>query len=258
MQPIIFSKAGKILLTKYVNGKPVRSPENSLFRNGIVQQITPSITINGTPITDGNSLWAAANPDTSIEGSIAVQLGYMPPDLYAFIMGDKIEELETDSFPVIDEEITVPDEAPYEVTLKHMPITDSLIVVDVDGKPLTVVADTPNAGEYTLSGEKLTFSAEDAGKSLFVTYDYLANNVTRFGLPKKPVRAAFHLVITGEATGEDERIYETALIVDKCKVMGAINPAQQGGTPNPVTITFTILKPRGNLRAVDYKAVPIE
>ena len=40
--------------------------------------------------------------------------------------------------------------------------------------------------------------------------------------------------------------------------MGAINPAQQGGTPNPVTITFTILKPRGNLRAVDYKAVPIE
>ncbi len=258
MQPIIFNKAGKFMLTKYVGGKPVRSALNSLFRNGVVQSVTPNITINGSPISDGNSLWNAANPDTSIEGTIAIQLGYMPPDLYAFIMGDTTEELETDAFPVIDEEIIVPDDAPYEVTLNNIPIVDSLIVVDIDGKPLTVSAEVVATGEYSLAEGKLTFAEADAGKALFVTYDYLASKVTRFGLPKTPVRSAFHLTISGEATGEDERLYDTALIVDKCKVMGSINPASQGGTPNPVTITVTVLKPRGNLRAVDYKAVPKE
>ncbi len=80
MQPIVFSKAGKIQLNKYVNGIPTKSGATSYFRNGAVQQITPNITINGSPIADGNSLWNAANPDTSIEGTIAVQLGFMPPN----------------------------------------------------------------------------------------------------------------------------------------------------------------------------------
>ena len=259
-QPIVFSKAGKIMLVKYVNGIPVRSPENVYFRNGAVQQITPNITINGSPIADGNSLWAAANPDTSIEGSIAVQLGFMPPGLYAFIMGDTTEELTNSPFPMIDEEITVPMEAPYTVKLKHKPIDGTIILVDKDAKPWDKSTSTPSAGEYYVDSQtpdELEFDESDAGKSLFVSYDYLAPKVSHFGLPKNPVRPAYQLIVSGEAAGEDESPYEAALIVDKCKVLGAINPPQQGGTPSPVTITFTVLKPRGNNKAVDYKITPI-
>ena len=56
MQPIFFQKAGKIRLNKYVDGKPVTSPETTFTRAGVVQSIQPNITINGTPIPDGNSL----------------------------------------------------------------------------------------------------------------------------------------------------------------------------------------------------------
>jgi hypothetical protein len=256
MQPIVFNKAGKILLKKYVNGVPTM--EKSLSRMGVVQQITPNISINGTPIEDGNSLWDAANLDTGIEATIAVQLGYMPTELYAFIMGDESKVLATADFPVIDEEIVVPETSPYEVTLKHTPNADGVQVVDIHNTAFKAGTTTPAEGEYILAEDKLTFHKDDAGKALFVTYYYSASNVTNFGLPKTPVRPAYQLVITGEAQGEDETLYEVATTVDKCKVLGNINPPQQGGTPTPVTITFTVLKPRGTNKAVDYMAVPIE
>ena len=256
MQPIVFNKAGKFLLKQYVNGVPTM--EKSLSRMGVVQQITPNISINGTPIEDGNSLWDAANLDTGIEATIAVQLGYMPTELYAFIMGDKSEELATADFPVIDEEIIVPETAPYEVTLKHVPNDEGVKVVDIHNTAFTEEETTPAPGKYTLTAGKLAFDESDAGKALFVTYYYSATNVTNFGLPKTPVRPAYQLVITGEAQGEDGTLYEVATTVDKCKVLGAINPPQQGGTPTPATITFTVLKPRGTNRAVDYKAVALE
>lgn len=258
MQPIYFSKAGKLQLNKYVNGIPVRSAITSYFRNGAVQQVTPSVTINGSPIADGNSLWNAANPDTSIEGALAVQLGFMPPELYAFVMGDTSEELTNIPFPVVDEEITIPTEAPYTVKLKHEPIAGTLIVVDKDAKPWEKATGTAEAGKYLLDGGELEFVAADAGKALFISYDYQAATATRFGLPKTPVRPAYQLIISSEATGEDDTLFEAAIVVDKCKVMGSINPPQQGGTPQPITVTFTILKPRGNNRAVDYTVTPIE
>ena len=256
MQPIVFNKAGKILLKKFVNGIP--SMDGSLSRMGVVQQITPNITIDGAPIADGNSFWDAANLDTKISGTMAVQLGYMPTELYAFIMGDESEILATVDFPVIDEEIIVPDKAPYEVDLKHTPTADGIQLVDIHNKPFTKETTTPATGKYTLTGGKLVFDESDAGKALFATYYYSASNVTNFGLPKTPVRPTYQLVIVGEAQGEDETLYEVATTVDKCKVLGSINPPQQGGTPTPVTITFTVLKPRGNNRAVDYKAVALE
>lgn len=258
MQPIVFDKAGKFMLVKYVEGRPKRTPENVIFRNGVVQSITPNISINGTPISDGNSLWDAMNLDTSIESTVAVQLGFMPPELYAFIMGDKIEELESAPFPVIDEEYLIPDEGAYEVTLKRTPLADTVIVVDVHGKVFEKVTDGPDAGEYTLSGSKLTFNASDAGKAIYVAYDFTANNVTQFGLPKDPKRATYQLIVAGAAIGEDDTLYDTALIVDRAKVLGEINPPAQGGEPQPVTITFNILKPRGNNKAVDWIATPMK
>ena len=258
MQPIVFNKAGKFMLNKYVDGRPKRGAETSIFRNGVVQSITPNITINGSPITDGNSMWAAMNLDTSIEGTVAVQLGFMPPDLYAFIMGDSVEEVENVPFPIIDEEILVPDVAPFEVELKKTPMTDTLILVDVHGKSFEKGDADAEAGKYTLNGNKLVFHEGDAGRSLFASYDFEASKVSKFGLPKDLKRESYQVIISGEAIGEDETLYDTALILDKAKVLGSINPPVQGGEPQPVTITFNVQKPRGGNRAVDYMTTPME
>lgn len=248
MQPIVFNKAGKFMLTKFKEGKPdALKAASCFFRNGVVQQITPNISINGTPIPDGNSLWDAANLDTGIEGTIAVQLGYMPTELYAFIMGDTSQKNQSLDFPYVDEEYTVPETGAYTVKLKNTPTADGVMVVDVHNIPIV-----PN-----LVGDVLTFTAGDAGKAVYVSYYAAKTGVERFGLPKTPVRPAYQLIVVGEAVGEDDTLYEVATTVDRCKVLGNINPPSQGGTPEPITITFTILKPRGDLRAVDYMAVAI-
>jgi hypothetical protein len=261
MQPIYFNKAGKFMLNKYVGGAPVRSATTSFFRNGVVQSIQPNVTINGSPIADGNSMWPAANPDTSIEGSVAVTLGFMPPELYAFIMGDTSQELTNEPFPVIDHEEVVPESSPFAITLPHAPdTTRSIILVGSDASAWAKTASVsavPTQGQYTVSAAAVVFNSADAGKSVFLSYDYTASTVTNFGMPKTPVRANYELIVVGEATGEDNSLYEVAVTVDKAKVLGQINLPTQGGTPQPITLTFSVMKPRGTKRAVDYKATPI-
>jgi hypothetical protein len=257
MQPIYFNKAGKLMLNKYVSGVPVRSASTSYFRNGAVQSIQPTSTVNTSPIADGNSMWPAANPDTSMEGSIAVNLGFMPPELYAFIMGDTSQELTDEPMPVIDYEMTIPDSSPYEVTLPSTPDTSrEIILVGSDASAWTQTASVsavPTANEYTISAAVTVFNSADAGKPVFITYDYTAATVTNFGLPKTPVRANYELIIAGEATGEDDTLYDVAVTVDRSKVVGQIPLPSQGGTPQPIALTFAIQKPRGTNRALDYK-----
>ena len=258
MQPIYFNKAGKLMLNKYVDGVPVRSPATSFFRNGVVQSIQPSATINTSPIADGNSLWPAANPDTSIEGGLAVTLGFMPPELYAFIMGDTSQELTDEPMPVIDHEIVIPDASPYAITLPNTPAaTRPIILVGSDASAWAQTASVsavPTQRQYTISAAAAVFNSADAGKPVFITYDYTAAKVTNFGLPKTPVRANYELIVMGEATGEDDTLYDVATTVDRAKVVGQIPLPTQGGTPQPITLNFAVQKPRGKKRAVDYKA----
>lgn len=256
IQPIRFQKAGKVMLVEYVCGKPEKDADHVIARNGVVQQVTPNVTINGEPITDGNSLWEAANQDVSIAGSVAVQFAYMPTELYAFMLGDTTEKLENQPFPVIDEEYVIPEVSPFTIKLNQSPIVDSVILTDTKGDVWDKNG-APAAGKYAISGDVLSFVSGDAGTAIFINYDYQAPTVTKFGLPKEPKRKACQLIISGEAIGEDERMYNTAIVVDKAKATGTINPPQQGGSPQPVTVTFNVLKPRGQRRAVEYMATPI-
>ena len=56
---------------------------------------------------------------------------------------------------------------------------------------------------------------------MFATYNYTADKGKSFGLPKNPRRTSMELIISGEATGDDEStMYNVATIVDRCKVKG--------------------------------------
>ncbi len=255
MQPIFFQKAGKLMLTKYVNGVPIRSAENSYFRNGAVESITPSVTFNTTSLPDGNSDWPAAQPDVGKEGSIAVNLSFMPIELYAFLMGVKVEDLSAEPFPIIDHEITIPEASPFTVTLPQEPDTSRpIILVDTDTSAWAKTESAPAQGQYSVSAAVASFNSADAGKSVFITFDYTAAVVKSFGLPKSGSRPAMECVISGEATGEDEsEFYDAAIIIDRCKSSGTINPPPMSRNPQPQTITLQVLKPRGNKKAVDFR-----
>ncbi len=258
MQPIYFSKAGKFKLIRYKNGVPSTDPKDTYFRNGAIQSIVPSININTTALPDGNSDWDAAEPDTGKEGNVVVNLSFMPIELYAFLMGTTVDELTSASMPVIDHEITIPDASPFAITLPHAPDTARpIILVDADASAWAKVSATPAKGQYSVSASSVTFSSADAGKSAFITYDYTAATAKSFGLPKSGSREALHFVASDEATGEDEStFYDAALIIDKCKSTGAINPPEWSKEPKPSSFTLKVLKPRGNNKAVDFRFAP--
>ncbi|MCX7772923.1 MAG: hypothetical protein N2376_07410, partial [Clostridia bacterium] len=113
MQPITFPKAGKLLLNRYVNGVPVKSASTSFFRAGAVQSIVPSIELKTSTLPDGNSDWDAAELDTGKGGTIIINLSFMSPELYAFLLGTDVEDLTSTVMPVVDWEITVPETSPY-------------------------------------------------------------------------------------------------------------------------------------------------
>lgn len=258
MQPIYFPKAGKIMFNKYVDGVPVRSPETSVFRNGAVVSITPNVTINTTALPDGNSDWDAAEPVTGREGTIAVELSFMPPELYAFLMGTTVDDLQNTPMPVIDHEITIPEVSPFEVKLPHSPdTTRSVMMVDMNASAWSKVSASPSTGEFSVSEDVVSFSSADAGKPVFLTYDYTALAVKSFGLPKSGDGFAMECVVSGEAMGEDESTpYDVAVIVDRCKATGTINPPPLSRNPAPQTITLKVLKPRGTNKAVDFRFAP--
>jgi hypothetical protein len=63
----------------------------------------------------------------------------------------------------------VPAVAPYEIELVDTPKSGDAPGVTINGVAAAVGA---TAGQYTLSGKKLTFNAADAGKTVGVTYRY--------------------------------------------------------------------------------------
>jgi hypothetical protein len=261
MQPIVFVKAGKLMFTKYVNGALVRSAVNSFFRNGAVQSIVQNINKKTTALPDGNSDWDAAEPETGKEGTITVNLSFMPIELYAWLMGTTVEELSNTQMWANDEEIKIPDASPFAVTLLHTPVSGGTTIMvgeDASAWAKTVsISAVPTQGQYTISAAAAVFNSADAGKSVFITYDWTALTASNFGLPKAGSSPVMECIISGEAMGEDESsLYDVNLVVDRCKATGNINPPEMGREPKPQSITLKVLKPRGTNKAVDFKFAP--
>lgn len=258
MRPINYKNAGKLMFTKYVNGALNRSADNSYFRNGAVQSIAPKITINSTALADGNSDWDASDMDTGKAGALAVTLSFMPPALYAFLMGVSLDSLTNKTFTEVDSEITIPDTAPYSVTLDHVPTGgDILVGQDASAWAKTAsISAVPSQGQYTISAAAVTFCSADAGKSVFLTYDWTALTANSFGLPKSGSSSVLQCIISGDAVDEDENSYNGNIVIDRCKVTGDITPPEMGKTPKAVTVNLKVLKPRGTNRAVDFIYAP--
>lgn len=257
MQPIFFSKAGGLLLERYRCGKPSRAKGDAVFHHGAVVSITPNVTTNTQKLPDGNSDWAAAEPVTGREGSIAVELSFMSPELYAFLMGSDVEKLTSTTMTVADYEAIIPEKGDLEVKLLHEPVEGSVLIVDYEGTHFEVVeldvGDELAKGQVTIDENVVTFHKDDAGKAAYFAYDWIALDAVGFNFPKTGTPYAFRATVSGEAMGDDEAtVYDANIIIDRAKATGNINPPPLSKTPAPQTITLTVLKPRGD-KAVDFK-----
>lgn len=256
MRPIVFKEAGKIVLVPYNADGTLNFTSDKVVTNvGKLVSIAPSVTINTSTLTDGNSDWQMVF-DAGRTGQITVTMATFQPKLYAALMGTNVTEGGSGTMWAADEGYTIPSVAPYEVTLAHTPATNgTLIVVGEDGTAFNKVETAPAAaGEFSLSDNKLTFHAGDAGKAIFVTYEWSATGVTAFGLPERGSRPALYAVISGIVTSDDESaVYDTNIIIDKCKASGDIAQPTMQREPQNWNFTLQVLQPRPGNKAVDYK-----
>lgn len=257
MKPIIFAKAGKLAIFKYASDGSLSLVAGNLASKaaGAVQAIRPSINIQTSELADGNSDWPVGVYDTGKSGQVEITFSEFQPDVYAALIGSAaLATAANKDLWEIEEEGAIPTNGTYEVTLAETPKTGgTIIVVNNEGSPFTKVASSPAVGEYSVTGNKLTFNSLDAGKEVFVTYEWTATSADSMALPRSGSRPILHAIISGEATDDDQvTTYRTNIIIDKCKATGDLNPPPRQREVQPWTATLQVLKPRAGKNAVDF------
>lgn len=256
MRPIVFEEPGKLMLVRYnADSTLTYTPANIISNVGKVISIAPSTTQNTATLTDGNSDWDMYF-DTSKAGQITITMATFQPELYAALMGTETTIEATDTLWAADEGYTIPEEGTVEIA--HTPKTNGAIVVKgEDGTEFTVAELTPEAGQYTIATNKLTFAAGDAGKVIYVTYEWDATEALSFGLPEKGSRPALHAIVTGLANSDDGVTkYDANIIIDKCKATGDVASPSMQREPQNWSFTLQVMQPRPGMKAVGYKFVP--
>ena len=260
MKTVIFPKSGKLMLTKYVSGALTPSVSNSVYRGGGVQSIQESITKRTTDLPDGNSDFPLGTYDVGTDGKVTVVMSSFSAALYAFLLGVSVSSITAQQMWDIDKSLLIPSASPFSVTLLHTPRSGGTIMLVDDGASAWTqtgsVSAVPATTQYTVSQTIVSFNSADAGKNVFVTYDYSAD-ASEVGVPKAATRTQMQCIISGEATSEDESTtYDVNVVIDKCKSSGEMSPPSNEREPKTWTFTLSVLKPRGDNKAVDFFYAP--
>lgn len=257
MRPIVFREPGKIVLVRYnVDGTLTYDSTNIISNIGKITSIAPSVTQNTSTLTDGNSDWPMYF-DTSKAGQITVTMATFQPRLYAALMGTETTTKTTDTLWATDEGYVIP--ANGTVKLAHTPKTNgALVVVGEDDTVFTVAETTPATGTYTITDGTITFAAADAGKAVYVTYEWNAADAVNLGMPERGSRPALHAIISGTVESDDGVAkYDVNIIIDKCKATGDLAQPSMQQEPQSWSFTLQVLQPRPGMKAVGYKFVPV-
>jgi len=243
---LVYKRAGHLELFRYRDSK-------RFLYNGIVQSIAASITNNTVDLEDGNSDWPWTFSTGKTGSNVTFNLNSFNPMLYAALSASEYEEEEDLAIRRI-EEISVPSESPYTVTLKKAPEADTLVVVNEDNSPF--VEGTPSgAGEYSLASSTLTFNEEDAGINLVVAYDYKASGAGHMEMAEQTNNDIFRVTVAGEATKKDNEgiVIPDALTFDRMIASGELAWPTRQREPQGWNFTMNIQKPRSGYKAVDYR-----
>lgn len=254
MRPLVFKESGKIALVRYqADGTLAMESTDMVIGNGTVQSIANSVNYESTELEDGNSMFPMGVYDTGVTGEVTVTMSSFAPRLYAALVGDTPTETESDTLWEADKEHTIPDSSPYEITLDHEPKGDGkMFVIDDEGN-LFSSAEVSAAGSYVLTGDTLAFHEDDAGKAIYVTYEWTGKSLG-FGLQASGSRPVYHAIITGQAIDVDEiNSYPINLLIDKCKSSDEISEPPRQSTPESWSFNLRVLKPRPGRLAVDWK-----
>lgn len=256
IQPLIFNEAGNILLTKYDNCGRLRSDAGSFYRHGDLFSVQPSSSDTTQSIESGNSLYPVMTKTTAKAMTLACVFNTLDPEMEAFVYNRNIVKQDASTMKSINQGIVIPDVSPFSVTLPYIVKTPGeVLAVDVSNNEYENVSSAPEAKQFSVSADTLSFSSADAGKSVFLTYDWAAEAfvVETDANETSAIMQLEHS--TGAVTEMNKQLYDVYMVYDRVEVTEYATPLI-GKTPATRQVTFNILKPRAGKPAVITKYVP--
>lgn len=240
---LVYKKAGRLELIRYSDNK-------RFLRNGVVQSLSPQITNNTATLADGNSAMDMVF-SSGKAAQIQVNLNSFQPALYAALVKADLIEGGTVTIRKI-EEASVPSASPYTVTLAKTPAGDP-VIHNEDDSPFVKVATSPATGQFSVSGNVVTFNSTNANEEVVIAYD-VSGTGKNMQLSAEANNDVFRLIVAGEAVlKKDEGTTKLdAITFDRVMPTGDIPwPARQK-EPQGWNFTLQVLKPRPGYKVVDY------
>lgn len=263
MSPILPLKAGRVIAFRFGDDGTLdrKSADKVVTNPGTVESISRTNSVETKEYPDGNSRYPMTIRTLKANDRFRVNFSSFQPELYALVTGESIEKKENVTMSVIEAKKTIDDE---KYTIKMNPVYDGegmFFVTGTDSTQFTKTDSTPGVGEFSVSADTLTFSSADAGKEVFLSYDYTATEAVESAASTTQKRPPLHLIFDSEVAKQpgDVNAYRSNMIIDKCTAVGDINTPEQKPDTDGWSVEFQVLEPRGGQKPVRtlYDQTPI-
>lgn len=263
---LVFPVAGHFMLIPYSSNGMTDLTRAYMSTVGVVQSISRDSTLNTVTLTDGNSVYAAAEFVTTQDGTMTYTLGTYDPELEALVSGADFKSgdaTDKEMWAFLPFNITsTTKEKVFEET-GHPISIDQIAVKDEFGNVFTKGESSSGLTEgqfyYDTGTKTLSFSENDAGRSVYVAYAYEGANVTSIEYKENPKLTTFMAVVIGNTKDKDESSEQRVnIVVDRCTVSGSVTPPTQSNDPTTGwTLTTKVMKSRTGQKPIKIKFEPI-
>lgn len=245
--------AGRVILTKVdpLTGALSKKPEDRRILTEVCDSISKKKSLKTYDIPDGNSNYPAATLTEGVEDTIGIGLNTLTDETLAFLQNSKINK----AAGTIKEfaPAKIPDVAPYEIKTLGKIVGDP-IVLDSEDVPFTKAEGEvePTTKQFKVTAgtleepDKIVFSADDAGKEIFLVYTFEAKEVTSYDEDENPINPVVQIEIIHETLSRDKtKRYKNNSIISRAQLSGDIDQTlkKQAGT---TTLNFKTVKPAGS------------
>ncbi len=262
--PILPLKAGNAIAFAFNDDGTLdrKSADKAVTNPGTVESIGRTNTTETKEYPDGNSRYPMTIRTLKINDRFRVNFSSFQPQLYALVTGESIEEKQNVTMSIVEAKKTIDD---TNYTIKLDPPYDGegmLFVTGVDSTQFTKAETSPQGtGEFSVSADTLTFSSADAGKEVFLSYDYTATEAIESAATTTQKRPEVHLIIGSEVASQpgDKNVYRSNTVIDKCVAVGDVNTPEQKPDTDGWSVEFQVLEPRGGQKPVRtlYDKTPV-
>lgn len=256
---VIKINAGKVKMTKYdpITGGLSTNPKDIRVCTETVQEIQKRKAVNTYELPDGNSDYPMGIYENGVTYDVSFIFSDMSNETLAFLHNVDVDIAEGSMKDIMV--TSVPLTAPYEIPLLGVLADDCVpVVVDVNNEKWekeSTVGDKAFKIEEGTEGkpDKLVFDEENAGTSLHIEYDYVADSIESYAEKSVALLPAVLIEIVHDTLSSDKtRKYRNNTVLKKMQYTGSFDETFKR-EHSPETLPFTAVRPDGEDVAVNKK-----